>query len=384
MGADTRFGGWIPFHHDMGLITLLCMPLLLGATTAIMPASAFLRRPVEWLRAIDRYGINFSPAPNFAYDHCARAVTDEQGSSLDLSGWLWAINGSEPVHLPIMEAFSRKFAAAGFRSDALLPAYGLAEVTVFASGHRPGAPLRPLAVDPERGALTSDLTRGAAVVSHGTPEGFGVRIVDPQTREVLPDGRIGEIWLRGASVAQGYWHREDSTAATFHAATAAGEAGWLRTGDLGALRDGEIYITGRLKEMLVIRGRNLFPQDLEQQARAVHPALGGLVGAAFSVAAPDERAVIVHEVNTQAAGAELPSITTALKAGLTEAFSIPVRNVVLVRRGTVRRTTSGKIERVATRQLFLEASLRAVHTDIEPAVARLIRQQELADVGGVA
>lgn len=384
MDAATRFGGWIPFHHDMGLITLLCVPLLLGSTTAIMPASAFLRRPVDWLRAIDRYGINMSAAPNFAYDQCTRAVTDEQAAALDLSAWRWAINGSEPVHVPIMEAFARKFAASGFRPGAMLPGYGMAEATVFVSCRRPGAPLKPLAADPEQGRLTPDLTRGAAVVSHGIPQGFDVRIVHPQTREVAPDGSIGEIWLRGTSVAQGYWQRQGSTDATFRATTADGETGWLRTGDLGALLDGEIYITGRLKEMLVIRGRNLFPQDLEQEARAVHPALRGLVGAAFAVAAPDERAVIVHEVNVRAADAELPRIATAIKARLTETFAIPARNVVLVRRGTIRRTTSGKIERVATRQLFFEGSLRAAHTDLEPAVARLIRRQELAGAGAPA
>jgi acyl-CoA synthetase (AMP-forming)/AMP-acid ligase II len=176
----------------------------------------------------------------------------------------------------------------------------------------------------------------------------------------------------------GYWRRADSTAATFRATTAAGEAGWLRTGDLGALCDGELFITGRLKEMLVIHGRNLFPQDLEQETRATHPALAGLVGAAFAVTAPQERAVIVHEVNVHAAGGALPDIAAAIKARLTEAFAIPARNVVLVRRGAIQRTTSGKIERIATRRLFLAGTLRAVHTDIEPAVARLVRVPELA------
>lgn len=380
MDTSTRFGGWIPLFHDMGLITLLCLPLLLGSTAVLMQPSAFLRRPLDWLRVIDEYGINMSAAPNFAYDLCTRTVTDEQAAALDLSRWRLAFNGSEPVHAPTLAAFTRKFAAAGFRANALLPGYGMAEATLFISSRVPSEPAKALALDPARGGGT--LTRnetGPSVVSCGVPEGWDVRIVDPETREVLPDARIGEIWLRGPSVAKGYWQRAAATAATFSAVTASGEMRWLRTGDLGALCDGELYITGRLKEMLVVRGRNLFPQDLEHEARAVHPALTGLVGAAFGVAVPDERVVIVHEVNIRAAGSELPHIATAVKARLTEAFAIPARNVVLVRRGAVRRTTSGKVERVATRRLFLDGSLRAVHTDVEPAVARLICERELTD-----
>ena len=177
----------------------------------------------------------------------------------------------------------------------------------------------------------------------------------------------------------GYWRRADSTAATFRAMTAAGEPGWLRTGDLGALCDDELFVTGRLKEMLVVHGRNVYPQDLEQEARAAHPALTGLVGAAFAVTAPQERAVIVHEVNVRAAGGDLPDIAAAIKARLTEAFAIPARNVVLVRRGSVQRTTSGKIERIATRKLFLDGLLRTVYTDLEPAVARLVQVPEPAE-----
>jgi acyl-CoA synthetase (AMP-forming)/AMP-acid ligase II len=378
MDSSTRFGGWIPLFHDMGLISLLCLPLLLGSTTVLTPPSAFLRRPLDWLRIIDQYGINMSAAPNFAYDMCTRTVTDEQAAALDLSRWRYAFNGSEPVHAPTLAAFARKFAVAGFRADALLPAYGMAEATLFISSRLPSEPAKALAVDPGQGNGT--LTRhvsGPAVVSCGAPEGFDVRIVDPATREVLPDASIGEIWLRGPSVTNGYWQQAAATAAAFSGVTAAGEAKWLRTGDLGALRDGELYITGRRKEMLVIRGRNLFPQDLEHEARTVHPALAGMVGAAFGVAVPDERVVIVHEVNVHAAGGELPRIATAIKARLTEAFAVPARNVVLVRRGSVCRTTSGKIERVATRRLFLDDSLRVVHASVEPAVARLIGAQEL-------
>jgi acyl-CoA synthetase (AMP-forming)/AMP-acid ligase II len=385
--SSTVFGGWVPLYHDMGLIVLLCMPLRNGTTTVLMSATAFLRHPVEWLRVIDRYGIGISPAPNFAYDLCNRVITDEQIATLDLSRWRFAINGAEPVHAPTMAAFAAKFAAAGLTPAAFVPSYGMAEATVYVSTKPPAT--RPVVLSVEagpadRGRLVAAPGDRRSLVSCGFPRGFELRIVDPATREVLPDARIGEIWLRGPSVTRGYWGRAAATAATVAAVTAAREPGWLRTGDLGAVHDGELYVTGRLKEMLIVHGRNLFPQDLEHEAKAAHPALTGLVGAAFGVAAPDERPVLVHEVNLRAARAQLPSVAAAIKTRLTRAFAIPAGNVILVRRGAVRRTTSGKIERATMRQLFLDGHLHAVHADLEPAVARLLPEPPLAPAGTAA
>jgi acyl-CoA synthetase (AMP-forming)/AMP-acid ligase II len=384
LDAGTRCGGWIPLYHDMGLVALLCTPLLIGSTCVLMPATAFLRRPVDWLRLVSQHRLDMSPAPNFAYDLCVRTVTPEQIAQLDLSAWRCAVNGSEPVHAPTMAAFAAKFAAAGLRPEAITVGYGMAEATVFVSAKAPGTPVGVLTVDAaqaDRGFVVPDQAGARALVSCGVPEGFDVRIVDPATRQVLPEGQTGEIWLRGPSVTRGYWRRPAATAATFAAVTSDGEAGWLRTGDVGALRQGELYVTGRLKEMLIVHGRNLFPQDLEQEARAAHPALAGLVGAAFGVAAPDERPVIVHEVNARAVGGDLAQVAEAITARLTTALAIPARNVVLVRRGGVRRTTSGKIERTTMRQLFLAGSLPVLHAALDPAVVRMLPAPALTAAG---
>jgi acyl-CoA synthetase (AMP-forming)/AMP-acid ligase II len=339
----------------------------------------FLRQPLNWLRMIDDYGIGNSAAPNFAYERCTRLISDADVSTVDLSRWDCAINGSEPIHAPTMAAFSAKFAAAGFRAGTMTPGYGMAEATVYVSSKPAADRARVLSVDrelAEAGLLRPTPDGSRAVVSCGVAAEYDVRIVDPVTRDVCADGVVGEIWLRGASVAQGYWGRAEATDATFRATTAGGEQGFLRTGDLGALHEGELYVTGRLRERLIVHGRNIFPQDLEQEARATDTALTGLVGAAFGVSAPDERVVIVHEVTNPRV--DLPAICMAIKDQLTRDVGVPIGSVVLVRRGMVRRTTSGKIERGATRDLFLRGELPILHADLEPAVARLVRQQAVA------
>jgi acyl-CoA synthetase (AMP-forming)/AMP-acid ligase II len=200
-------------------------------------------------------------------------------------------------------------------------------------------------------------------------------VVEPATGTVLPPGGIGEVWLRGPSVASGYWNRPEVTAHTFAAVTASGEPGWLRTGDLGAVLDGQLYVTGRIKEMLIVRGRNLYPQDLEREARGAHPALAGLVGAAFGVAAPDERVVLVHEVSPRVAEAELPAVAAAITERLTEVIGVRAGSVLLVRRGSVLRTTSGKIERAAMHRAFLAGELPVLHARVERAVQRVLDRQ---------
>ncbi len=375
LDAATRFGGWIPLFHDMGLVTLLCLPLVLGGTTVLMQPAGFARRPVEWLRLIENYRLGMSAGPNFAYELCARTISEQQAAELDLSSWRFAINGSEPINVRAMMQFTAKFARSGFRPEAMVPGYGMAETTVFVSAKGPGTLPVVIRTDVGRsgtGRLAADLNDGRPIVSCGQPAGFDIRIVDPQTAVTQPAGKIGEIWLRGPSVSPGYWQRPEATAATFGAVAADGTEGWLRTGDLGGLWAGELYVTGRLKEVLIFRGRNLYPQDLEQEARAAHSALTGLAGAAFAVSGDGERPVIVHEVNVRAAGPDLATVSMAISERLTSEFGIPARNVVLVRRGAVRKTTSGKIERVAMRSLFLAGGLAPVHVRLEPAVADLL------------
>ncbi|MFB4300953.1 fatty acyl-AMP ligase [Actinomadura sp. NTSP31] len=357
LGAADRLGGWIPLHHDMGLFVLLSTALAIGGTCVLMSPVGFLKRPVEWLRMVDRHGVTATAAPSFAFERCARLVTDEHLAELDLSRLRYMWNGSEPIHAPAMRAFTERFARAGFRPETMSPGYGLAEATVFVS-LRTAEPV----------VRTVD---GREVVGCGTVAGLDVRIVDPRTRRALPDGEAGEIWLSGASVGRGYWRRPRESAEVF-AAGIDGEGGrWLRTGDLGLLRDGELYITGRLREILIVHGRNLFPQDLEQLARDAHPALSGLVGAAFAVRAPDERVVLLHEVAPRTAAADLPGIARAVSRRLATTLGIPAGNVVLVRRGAVRRTTSGKIRRGEMRARFLDGDVAVLHAELEPAVRRM-------------
>ena len=336
--------------------------LFFGASIVLMSPTDFVRRPIEWLRLLHRFGITITAAPNFGYDLCQRVISDELADGLDLSRLRIAFNGSEPIRAPAMTAFISRFERAGLRADVLAPSYGQAECTVYVSSKPVGRPPTVLVADSRR--LTSaeypELRpssggTGKEMVGVGRPAGLAVRIVDPQSCRELPESAIGEIWLRGSGIGRGYWNQRELSEHIFAARLAGDrgtEPGWLRTGDLGALLDGELFITGRIKEMISVYGRNLYPQDLEEEARAAHEALCGFVGAAFGVATPDERIVLVHEISPRIPDGELPAIAAAVARRLTVTAGAPVRNVMLVRRGTIRRTTSGKIQRGATRADF--------------------------------
>jgi acyl-CoA synthetase (AMP-forming)/AMP-acid ligase II len=377
LGPQHRFGSWLPLHHDMGLFTQLTAALLSGATLTLMQPTLFIRRPVEWFRMLDRFRITYTVAPNFAYDLCTRLITDEMMEGLDLSALRYLGNGAEPIHAPTMEAFTERFARIGLRSLAHSSGYGLAESTAYVTCVPEDARPTVLTVDPlrlesgERPELrqVSD-GAGRQVTGVGRPRAFDLRIVDPHKRSPLPEGRVGEIWLRGESIGRGYWGKPELSARVFDARLADADEGpgWLRTGDLGALVDGELFVTGRLKELLIFHGRNIFPQDVEHEARAAHEALGGQVGAAFGIGSPDEHVVLVHEVHPRTPKTELPEVVTAVTRRLSRSFGLPLRNVVLVRRGTVRRTTSGKIRRTAMRERFLAGDMTVLHAELEPAL----------------
>lgn len=377
LGPGDRFGGWLPLHHDMGLFAQLTAALLCGAPVVLMPPTTFVRRPVEWLRMLDRFKVTYTGGPNFAYDLCVRAITDEMLDGLDLSAVRYCLNGSEPIHVPTIQAFTERFARIGLDPLTHSPGYGLAETTAYVACIPDDVRPTLLTVDTrrletaERPELrpVSDGT-GRQVTGVGRPHAFDTLIVDPRTREPVPAGRVGEIWLRGASIGRGYWGKPELSARVFGATLAGVEdgGGWLRTGDLGAFADGELFVTGRLKEMLIVHGRNLYPQDVEHEARAAHQALGGQLGAAFGVGAPDERVVLVHEVRPNTPKTELPAVITAVTRRLNRSFGFPVRNVVLVRHGTVRRTTSGKIRRTAMRDRFLAGEMKVLHAELEPGL----------------
>ncbi|MFD3505495.1 fatty acyl-AMP ligase [Streptomyces sp. NPDC058678] len=372
MDGSTRFGSWIPHYHDMGLMAVLLPPLVLGGSCVLMSPTTFLKRPHWWLRMVDVYGLHWSPAPNFAYELCARQVTDELIAGLDLSRWTYAPNGSEPVQAATLTAFAERFAAAGFRAGSPTPCYGMAEATVFISGAGSREPVvrhvdaEALARHEFVPAQASPRTR--ALVACGTAHDYTVRVVDPHTREVLPQGRVGELWLKGDSVAQGYWERPEVTRETFRAETADGQGGFLRTGDLGLVHEGEILVTGRIKETLIVRGRNLYPQDIEHELRAQHDDLKGLFGAVFTVPVPgpdrdEERIVVTHEVRGRLGADVLAKLAAGMRQTVAREFGTGVHAVVLLRRGGVSRTTSGKIQRAAMRELFLAGDLRTLHLD---------------------
>lgn len=377
----TRFGGWIPLYHDMGLMAQLLPALFLGSACVLMTPNAFVMRPHLWLRMIDKHDIGYSAAPNFAFELCRRRVSDAQLAGLDLSRWEFAANGSEPVQASTLRAFAQRFAPAGFQESALCPCYGMAEATVFVSGRAHRAPVvrRVAAELLERHEYrpATDGQQARELVSCGIPEGYDVRVVDPTTREPLRPNHIGEIWLRGDSVSRGYWNNPVATAANFGAVTSDGDAGYLRTGDLGLVLDGEVYVTGRLKEMLIAHGRNLYPQDIEHEVRAQHPELATRFGAVFTVSPPDEEesVVVTHEVKGRFDTEAFHQLAARIKVSVSREFGIRVGGVVLLKPGSVQRTTSGKIQRAAMRRLFLANALPALHEELDAQVAQARQAQ---------
>ena len=275
--STSSGAGWLPHFHDMGLIGLLLLAIYSGGNLVFMSPLTFLKRPVRWLDMIDRYRPQLTVAPNFAYELVARRVSDEDVARLDLSSLQVAFNGAEPIRAHTLDSVIDRLGEAGFRPDAFVTGYGMAEATLMASASPVGRPPHYLDVDPaafERGeAIPSTAENAARLVSSGAPTDVDIWIVDPETLAVVPDRTIGEIWLRGGSVANGYWQREEETAETFEARTDTGEGPFLRTGDLGLLHDGELFVTGRLKDLLIVNGRNIYPQDIEETVRLIHPAL---------------------------------------------------------------------------------------------------------------
>jgi acyl-CoA synthetase (AMP-forming)/AMP-acid ligase II len=372
LDEGDRCGGWVPFYHDMGLISTLLLPLYLGGGAAFISPTAFLRRPHSWLDLIDRYDLRYSAAPDFAYERCVRKVSPEQVRQLDLSRWRTAVNGAEPVRAATVRAFQEHFAPAGLRPETMCPGYGLAEVTLCVTSCPPDRDpvvrvVDPVALEQDRLVLADE---GRELVSCGpVPSAFGVRVVDPATEQELPDGRVGEIWLSGPSVAAGYWGLEEETERTFHARGADGSGPFLRTGDLGACLDGELFVCGRRKELLIVHGRNVYPQDVEVDVRAAHPALADGIGVVFALDT-DDRVVVVHEVGPSWMDepAALQEAVTAIKTVVSNEHGLSVRNVVLVRPRAVRRSTSGKPQRLHMRDLFLAGALEPVHQDCEPGL----------------
>jgi acyl-CoA synthetase (AMP-forming)/AMP-acid ligase II len=363
----STYVNWVPLYHDMGLILNVLSCFYVGALGVLMAPVTFTKRPLNWLRAISDYRAEVACAPNFAYDLCVSRFRPEEMAGVDLSSWRNALNGAEPVRADTIEKFATMFGAHGFDPAASYPAYGMAEATLLISGGRRSA--GPITRTVSRAGLqrheavapSDDADAQVQVGCGRTLVGERIAIVDPETRERLSPDRVGEIWVNGPNVAQGYWGNAEATVETFKAQIA-GEAGdWLRTGDLGFLdRDGELFITGRIKDVVIIRGINHYPQDIEATVQASHPTLRRNCGAAF--AALDERGVeklvVVQEVErTQRHAISVDDIEgTIREAVVTEHDCVP-DHVVLLRPGGIPKTTSGKIQRRLTRQLWERGEL---------------------------
>ncbi|HSK75277.1 MAG TPA: AMP-binding protein, partial [Thermoanaerobaculia bacterium] len=345
---ESVFVTWLPVYHDLGLIGNLLQATWVGAPCVLMSPVAFLQSPIRWLAAVSRYRGTTSGGPNFAYDLCARKVLPAERAGLDLSSWQVAFNGAEPVREETLGRFAEAFAVSGFRSGALYPCYGLAEATLMVSGGRPGQ--EPVVREHEGRRLVGC---GRILLD------LSAAVVDPESGTPCPPGGAGEIWVAGGSVARGYWNRPEETAHAFGAFLPDGRGPFLRTGDLGVLSGGELFIAGRLKDLIILRGKNHYPQDLEATAGSCHPALAGGTGAAFAVDSEgEERLVLVHEVERHAAAPE--EIAAAVRQAIAGEHEAVVHEVVLVPPGGVPRTTSGKVQRRACRDLYLQGELRAV------------------------
>jgi acyl-CoA synthetase (AMP-forming)/AMP-acid ligase II len=379
--GELTYCSWLPVYHDMGLIAMVLAPLYLGGTTVLFSPTDFLKRPLTWLELIQRHGAQASGAPNFAFDLCVRRITPEQAAQLDLSHWRYACNGAEPVDPGTLTRFAERFAPAGFRSESFIPGYGLAESTVFVAGVPPTRLPSVKRVDRDLLArdefvpVTGENPDVTLVSSGVVASDLDLRVIDPAMREPVPDGRIGEIWIRGGSVAQGYWRKPEETGRTFNAVTAGGDAGFLRTGDLGTLHAGELYLTGRIKELIILNGRNLYPYDIERAVRGTHELLTDGSCCVFSVPSTSESVVVIQEVRArQLDGTQLTGLAAQVRRSLSAHAGVPGANVVFVRARTIRRTTSGKVQRNLMRQLFMTGELDAVHEDLDDDVRRRYRR----------
>jgi acyl-CoA synthetase (AMP-forming)/AMP-acid ligase II/acyl carrier protein len=344
--SQSRVLGWLPLYHDMGLIGNVLQPLYAGARCWLMSPLAFLQRPLRWLKAVTHFRATTSGGPNFAYDLCVRKITAAERENLDLTSWTVAFTGAEPVRATTIERFCQAFSKSGFQRQAFYPCYGLAEATLFVAG-------------PERGRHPQMRAGadGRALVSCGTPWlDEEMVIVDPERRVACAAGEVGEIWVRSDSVAHGYWNRQEETHSVFGAHLPSGAGPYLRTGDLGFVDDGQLYVTGRLKDLIILRGRNHYPQDIESTAETAHPAIRPGCCAAFSVTDADEE-VLVIAAEVDESRAALDEVVAKVREAVAAEHDIEVRVVALLKPRTIPKTTSGKIQRHACREDYLSGRL---------------------------
>ncbi|MDR2153654.1 MAG: condensation domain-containing protein, partial [Burkholderiaceae bacterium] len=361
---------WLPAYHDFGLVGGILYPIFAGCCCIQFAPAAFLTNPFRWLKALSDYRAQFTGAPNFAYELCINKVSDAQRATLDLSALKVALNGAERVRLQTLRRFQERFAACGLATQALRPSYGLAESVVFVSAAQPLETGQPQSLTLVRESLeqgqaveatSNDAGRCVQVISVGSWRHFGqeLAIVDAGHASELPERWVGEIWLRGPSVAQGYWHNPEQTAQTFGARLADGRGGFLRTGDLGFVADGQLYVTGRAKELIILNGRNIYPQDIEVTIEQADPAFRVNGCAVFTLDEEQESALVaVQEVDFRKT-ARTETLAARVMADLAEQHELTeLHALVLVKPGQIPRTSSGKIQRLQCRRLYLQGQFQ--------------------------
>ena len=368
---------WLPLYHDMGLIGGVLQPLYVGASCVLMSPLAFLQRPRRWLEVITEYGATTSGGPNFAYDLCVRKIPAAERAGLDLSSWKVAFNGAEPVRSDTMERFAEAFGPYGFHKRSFYPCYGLAEATLFVTGGEVEAEPRVAVVSAaalQENRVSEPVEEdGKTLVGCGQPRlEQQVLIVDPETQEPGLPARVGEIWVAGPSVARGYWNRPQETHRDFEAqlSNKQAEHSYLRTGDLGFIHEGQLFITGRLKDLIIVRGRNFYPQDIEYTVERCHPLLRPGCGAAFPITVADEdRVVVVQEADRRLGEADAEVVIEAIRAAVTLEHELALHDVVLIRAGSIPKTSSGKIQRHACQAGYVAGTLDVLARSLSESTA---------------
>lgn len=373
---------WLPPYHDLGLIGNILQSVFDGALCVLLPPVSLIQNPRRWLETISRYRATISMAPNFAYELCVRRIAPEKRQGLDLSSWAYAVNAAEPIRASTLDSFTEAYRDFGFRAATHQPVYGLAEATLMVSVGDPGQPAAMLSVDPDAldaGRIVPASGEGSrTIVSSGRvrpPQ--NVAIVNPETREICGDKVIGEIWVSGPCVASGYWRRPEVTEQTFAARTTDGQGPFLRTGDLGIVIDNQLYVTGRIKEVMIVRGRNIYPQDIEATVQRSHDALKPAGGAVFSVDREDgEAIVVVQEIERSwLATADRDELVSRISEAVFREHDIAVSDVVLTKPETVPKTSAGKIQRVLCRTLYqrgeLERAIQGRSSKVAPIAIKV-------------
>ncbi len=371
-GKHSSGVNWLPPYHDMGLIGVILLAVFMGCSSTLMSPMSFLRNPKKWLKAISDYRVSICAAPNFAYDYCVNKIKEEERVGLDLSHWEVALNGAEPIHFETLERFYEAFKNYGFRKEAIFPCYGLAEATLYVSGsgclngyqyhYFSDVGLHQNRVE----SLNNNNPKAKAIVSCGLPS-QELCIVDPNTCQLCSPNEIGEIWIKGPSVAKGYWQNDEETEATFHVRIQpsrqdefSGQDEYLRTGDLGFLFQGQLYITGRIKDLIIIHGMNYYPQDIEHTVNHCHDSIRNGCTAAFSVTsvpcnlADEEKLIVVTELSPTHEKSEenYRKICETIAQAIAENHELAVHSIVLIKAKTLPKTTSGKLRRRHTKTLY--------------------------------